>query len=392
MLEHSEFKYQIIFLGFVDERYERIKSLFFETIRELRLIESAYKIITEKDFYFEYQGNQPAYVVYFGCVKGDYKNTDIIEKLIFDGTLVLPVFKHSFSDEIPKVLENQNGLKYDSNKDQKIVSLILESFGKLRNSRKVFVSYRRDQSSSAAIQLYEALERNNCDVFLDTHSIKQGEPFQEELWHRMADCDVIVLLNTSEFLESRWCKEEIAEASAKQIGVVQLIWPNHKAENFADISFPVQLENSDFKNWNFNNTSISQLNQEFVDNLIYLVESVRARNLASRQYILITNFLNIGRKVGRKLTLQPERIITEVLENADKNIYVPTVGVPQSNDFMQSEAIKKEIEDSHDANVFVIYDDLRIRNKWLEHLIWLDDQLRVKSIGKQNFEIWLNTI
>ena len=61
----------------------------------------------------------------------------------------------------------------------------------------------------------EALERNNFDVFLDTHSIKQGEPFQEELWHRMTDCDVIVLLNTKGFLERKWCKKEIAEANAK---------------------------------------------------------------------------------------------------------------------------------------------------------------------------------
>ena len=73
-----------------------------------------------------------------------------------------------------------------------------------------------------AIQLYEALERNNFDVFLDTHSIKQGEPFQDELWHRMTDCDVIVLLNTKSFLESKWCKEEVAEASVKQIGVLAI--------------------------------------------------------------------------------------------------------------------------------------------------------------------------
>ena len=54
--------------------------------------------------------------------------------------------------------------------------------------------------------MYEALESHHFDVFLDTHSIEKGEPFQEELWHRMTDCDVILLLNTPDFLESHWCK------------------------------------------------------------------------------------------------------------------------------------------------------------------------------------------
>jgi hypothetical protein len=383
-----EFKYQIIFLGSVDERVEQLTKLLFAQIRDLRLMEEAYKIILENNFK-EYSGNQPAYVIYFGDENGNFKNSDEIEHLKKDGVAILPIFKNSFSDEIPESLENQNGLLYSHNEHEKIVSLILESFGKLRSTRKVFVSYRRDQSSSVAIQLYEALERKNFDVFLDTHSIKQGEPFQEELWHRMADCDVVVLLNTSKFLESRWCKEEIAEASTKRIGVVQLVWPGHKPENFADISFPVQLETTDFFNWDFDNSATTRLKENVVRDLVTLVESVRARNLASRQDSIITEFLNIGNKVGRKLVLQYERVITEVLDSGITNIFVPAVGIPQSMDCEQSEKIKRELKDAEKAQVHVIYDDLRVRNKWLDHLKWLNRQLHVKTIGKKEFEKWL---
>ena len=103
------------------------------------------------------------------------KNADLIDNLIKDGTMILPTFKNSFNAETPEQLSNQNGLKYDAYQNEKIVNLILESFGKLRNTRKVFVSYKRSESTSVAIQLFEALEKNNFDVFLDTHSIKQGE-------------------------------------------------------------------------------------------------------------------------------------------------------------------------------------------------------------------------
>ena len=72
----------------------------------------------------------------------------------------------------------------------------------------------------------------------------------------MTDCDVIVLLNTPSFLESHWCKEEFAEAGSKQIGIVQLVWPNHKIKNIdsaSHISYPMKLNDYDFVNNIYNN-------------------------------------------------------------------------------------------------------------------------------------------
>ena len=123
----------------------------------------------------------------------------------------------------------------------------------------------------------------------------------------MTDCDVIVLLNTPDFLKSHWCKEEIAEASAKQIGIVQLIWPEHSLESMAEVCLPIQLNESDFEDRIFNDYERSKLKERFMDELISQVESIRARNLASRQDSLITEFTNIARNYGRKINLQPQR-------------------------------------------------------------------------------------
>ena len=295
-----KYKYQIVFLGNLGEISEGILELIYEKIEELKLLKDSFEIITDKNFSRDYKRYQPTYCVYFSDKDGSQNNIDIVNSLIKDATMILPVFHNSFSKEIPKALENQNGLKYDSSKNEKIVNLILESFGKLRNTRKVFVSYKRDESTSVAIQLFEALEKNNFDVFLDTHSIIQGEKFQEELWHRMTDCDVIVLLNTKKFLNSFWCKEEIAEASAKQIGVIQLVWPYNKLERMAEVCLPLKLKKSNFKDGIFNSKDYSKLNADFVSELIRKVESVRARNLASRQDSLINEFINIAEKNKKK--------------------------------------------------------------------------------------------
>lgn len=382
------YKYQLIILGATGELSDRIVDLFFEKLVELKQSRDSFIIINDSNFTREYKANQPSFAIYFGDKNGNFKHVKLVDKLLKDATLILPVFYKSFSDEIPQILENQNGQLYDSSKDSKIVNLALESFGKLRHTRKIFISYKRDESSSVAIQLYEALEKNNFDVFLDTHSIKQGEPFQEELWHRMTDCDVIVLLNTPGFLTSKWCKEELAEANAKQIGIVQLIWPHNNIDSAAHVSFPKQLNDLDFIDGLYNNKDSSKLKEDIVNEIVSSAESVRARNLASRQDNLITEFSNIALKYGKKINLQPERIITEELGDNKRRIFIPTIGIPQSLDCNMSEELAKEISDYEVESVYLIFDDIRIRENWLKHLDWLNNYLKIKTLKKQNFDKW----
>ena len=384
-----EYKYQLIILGSYFGGVTEISDLFSQRLDELNLQKDYYQIIFSADFDKEYRGCQPTFTIYFGNQTGDFLDLEKIEKLLNDGNIVLPIFRNSFSAEIPSILGNQNGLKYRPNEIDKVVNLILESFGKLRNTRKVFISYRREESSSVAIQLYEALERNNFDVFLDTHSIKQGEPFQDELWHRMTDCDVIVLLNTKSFLESKWCKEEVAEASVKQIGVLQLVWPNHKLEKMAEVCIPINLRAEEFVDNNFSDKDLSKLKQESVLTIVQRTESLRARNLAARQDSLITNFLSIAKKYNKSMSVQPQRFITEELGKNKRRIFIPSIGIPQSTDYNQSSQLKKEIKEFDVEEIYLIYDNIRIREKWLKHLDYLNEWLDVKTIKKQEFDIWL---
>lgn len=385
-----DFKYQLILLGSFDGTENEISNLFLKRLEELQLQANFYEIVYSRDFNALYKGNQPTYTIYFGNQSGNFQDLDKIERLLKEGNIILPIFHNSFSAEIPEILGNQNGLQYSANEKDKIVNLILESFGNLRNTRKVFISYRRDQSTSIAIQLYEALERNNFDVFLDTHSIKQGEPFQDELWHRMTDCDVIVLLNTEGFLERKWCKEEIAEASAKQIGVLQVVWPNHTLEKMAEVCIPINLKSEDFLDNKFTDKDTSKLTQERVLQIVQQAESLRARNLASRQDSLIANFLNIAKKYGKTMTVQPQRFITENIKENKRRIFIPSVGIPQSTDYYQSSELKKEIQEYSVEDVYLIYDNVRIREKWLKHLDYLNKWLDVQTIKKQEFEVWLS--
>ena len=388
------YKYQLILLGSDVSIKQDILKQINKELDHLKLPKEFIKIIESNDLESEYLGNQPVFALYFGDVDGKFKDLETTQKLIKDGTMILPIYFNEFETDIPCILSNQNGMQYKEFEINRITNTVLQSFELLRDARKVFISYRRSESASIAIQLFEDLEAHNFDVFLDTHSIEKGEHFQDELWHRMTDCDVIVLLNTPGFLESRWCKEEFAEAGAKQIGIVQLVWPNHqikKIDKSSHISYPIQLTEDNFVDKVYDNKS--KFLSDCIEKIIQEVESVRARNLAARQDNLITEFRNIAKKNGRVVTVQPEKLLTEDLPGDKRIIYIPAIGIPQSTSY-QSAEIKKELLGYDEVSIRLIYDDLRIRDKWLKHLDWLNDNFKkdIKTLKKQNFELCLQPI
>ncbi len=383
----KQYKYQLIQLGDNTEFFNELKIELQKKFDELKLNIDLIRFITKKNIH-EYSGAEPAYVVYNGDKnKPDKKTLQIIKSQKSDGNIILPVFENDFSAEIPDILSNYNGLKWDNNL-KKIGNLILEGFELLRKSRKIFVSYRRKESSNVAIQLYEFLEQNNFDVFLDTHSVDKGEDFQEELWHRMTDCDVILMLNTEGFLKSEWCNKELEKAHLKRIGIVHLIWPECTFEDFAYLAESKQLKTSDFKNPFFSTDLNNTLKKETLSEVINLIEGTRARNLASRQDSLITEFVQAASNNSINVNLQFQRYISQDLPLNKKIVYIPTVGIPQSIHCHSSEKLIEKIEDKEIKSIHLIYDDMSIRDYWLDHLDWLNNYLKIKTIKKINFNKW----
>ena len=235
------------------------------------------------------------------------------------------------------------------------------------------------------------MERAGFDVFLDTHSIRPGELFQDELWHRMADTDVIVLLNTPGFLNSNWTTEELAKANSMSIGILQLIWPEHKLEREAELSLPFQLEISDFGNNTYENLQY-YLTDSTCDKIIELTESLRARSLASRQDNIVSELISSADKMGHKVDLQSEKFMTSKNSKNEEVVVIPTVGVPQAFTYNQSEELIFQIKTKEVKNAYILYDHRNIREKWITHLSWLDNYLPIKTIKITEAEEWLQKI
>jgi len=382
-----KYKYQLILLGENEEFFKTLEPELRKGFDELKIISDALKVIREEDIDNEYSGGQPAFVIYAGHKNNmTGRQLEILEKQKLDGNIILPVFDKSFTDEMHDILSNQNGVTHNDNL-KKIKNIVLEGFELLRKNRKLFISYKRAESSNIAIQLYEYLEKNNFDVFIDTHSIDKGEEFQEELWHRMTDCDLILMLNTKEFLNSDWCKQELDKAHLKRIGIVHLLWPDCDFVDFAHIAQSLKLHYEDFENSPVADVTKGKLKDDILSDIIDLVESSRARNLASRQDWLITDFTQAANDNKVEVNLQFSRYITQKLDNGKLKVFIPTVGIPQSINCHNSQKLIEQIEKREIESITLLYDELSIRNYWLEHLDWLNDYLKVKTLKKSDFNV-----
>lgn len=163
--------------------------------------------------------------VFYGVANASLSN---VADLMKRGVPILPVVSETgrVTAEIPELLRPLNCLAYNDGGAQRVATALLECAGLLPRQRRVFVSYRREEAREAALQLFDAFSARLFDVFLDTHGIPPAEDFQTMLWHRLCDSDVLVMLDTPGYFESRWTSAEFGRALAKGISVLRIGWPD----------------------------------------------------------------------------------------------------------------------------------------------------------------------
>lgn len=377
-------------MGAIDHRLlPKIKDVFFKRIDNLGIDRAFFKIIDRYNFE-AYTDANPAFCIYMGQrVNTSFLDEDIVNKLVKDATLLLPLIDEDypeFNNLVPKSIQKYNGLSLlGLQQDQvieKIVSNALEAFNLLKTKRRAFVSYKRSDSSGVAIQLYEYLEQHNFDVFLDTHSIRKSEPFQDELLQRMIDSDVVVLLSTENYLESEWTQKELSEANLASIGLVQIVWPEYTVIQGAQLSEVFKLEASDFINHDFRNVN-AKLNEDSLLKIVQFTEALRARTLASRQDKLISTFMHYAEKSKVTATLSSHKFI-ELEKDGEKSVVIPAIGMPKALNCEESQTLVKSIYAEELDKIYILYDEIHIRDIWVRHLNWLNEHLPVKTkeIGK----------
>jgi hypothetical protein len=302
-------------------------------------------------------------VVFLGGNNADQKH---LPALLKNKIPILPVVSEptQVSQEIPEVLRMLNCLDYNASGAVRVATALLEMVGLLPHQRRIFLSYRRQEAREAALQLFEELSARVFEVFLDTHAIAPSADFQDMLWHQLCDTDVLLMLDTRGYFESRWTKAEFARANAKGITILRVAWPEVKDSPRSTTIPTIQLQTKDIDpdRGKLDGKSISQICAE--------VEGKRSQGIAVRRLNLANSLQAILKKMDGTVTeIGADRSVYRI-EVDDKTIVAQvTLGAPTSV------TLYNVYKQSPELPIIVFYSAVGLQKQWLEHLEWMNQEI-----------------
>lgn len=345
----------------------------------------------------------PTVAVFFGLTASPKLSDDDaarLDQLMADGALIIPIVSDiaAFNSLVPAAIASLNGISVaDCGAEfERLAARVLEGFGLLRERRRLFISYRRIETSGVASQLYEALDAAGFDVFLDTHgALRPGEPFQDILWHRLADTDVALVLDSPGFLASRWTEEELARANTSNIQILQVLWPDQTDGATAGFSTFYPLTKAEFVGPETLGLA-ARLVDSTVGGIVDAVEGLRARAIGARIAFLVREFVMEARKAGLKVHTTLDRSLIVDGHGGERVLVQPAIGVPDAERYESVVQLhKREVGfgRTYATPPILLYDQTGIRTRWLEHLTWLNGNLAcARSVSLVEAKTWLDDL
>lgn len=291
---------------------------------------------------------------------------------------ILPVATGSdaVQDEIPAAIGHLNCLFADAD-PRRIVSAILESVGLLPTQRRVFLSYRRKEAKGAAVQLFNELSARHFEVFLDTHGIPPGIDFQAGLWHRLCDADVLVMLDTPNYFDSRWTEAEFGRALSKGISVLRVGWPDSTPSRRTETASRVELLADEI------DAVTGELAADAVERIASQLEQVRSLGHATRQLSMIGNVrAAVERVQGQIENVGLHRALHIRLANGKCLVAHFAHGIPTAV------VLQQIIVRSQGKPAALIYDHIGLLPEWQGHLDWLGTEVKAAKWVKLSEAAW----
>lgn len=189
----------------------------------------------------------------------------------------------------------------------------------------------------------------------------------------------MVMLDTPTYFESKWTRQEIGRARAKEIHVLRVVWPEHKPNKMTDLAETIYLEQHELE------AADGPIITKTVDQVIIAVEALRSRSIASRYMSMTGKIRAEVTKIGAVFEgVGAHRALAIRLSDGAKVWAYPVVGVPTA-ELLNDIAIKARNANQTGAPILV-YDHVGIGAAWAAHLTWLDENITsVRAIRVAEF-------
>lgn len=372
-------KYQLIILGPNASQFETLLRLSLDqSFTDLGLDPSTHlEVIYEHNYVADVDWRTNPVGVWFG---GDPAvATPPLNELISRQAPVLPLVQAlaQFTADIPPELRAINGRRWD---DSRVPGDVLRALRLTRDLRQAFISYKRSDSQGVANGLLDALTRHGYRTFLDIASVEALEPFQDILWDRLSDMDLLVLIDTPGALSSRWVDEELTRANQLGLGVLQLVWPGHTPFAGTELSERLQLQATDFEGGVVG--AGASLTLPATNRVLQLAEQLRIRSLATRRARVVDELASLGQQHAFTIISHPTGPLTVHRQpnNALAAVVLPLIGLPDAWSIHQAEQTLNQLQ-APGVDIRLVYDNLGILAARAVHLHWLNTHLPLRTLS-----------
>ena len=138
---------------------------------------------------------------------------------------ILPILVDGARPEtLPGPLPAINALRWEA--DSEVTEAVLRLLGLSEPDRRVFISYRRADTTALADQLRRALIDRGFDVFVDRFDVPPAADHQWRIDVELGDKAFVLVLESDTIRDSPWIRHEIVYALQHRITVQALTVPN----------------------------------------------------------------------------------------------------------------------------------------------------------------------
>jgi hypothetical protein len=268
---------------------------------------------------------------------------------------ILPVLKAGSNVDLPAPLKNPQAVFWNSGIEE-VLSNIYALIGISDEDLRIFISYKRSDTSDFAEQLFDRLNHEGFEVFLDRFSIRPGINFQSRLYQELADKSMVIFLESQNFLDSAWVEKEIVFAKKYRLGYL--------AVNVGTEKKIVTIDDDYRKTVSLDSVS-KLLDSVALDRLVNEIKMQHSVALYRMRQYLNTNVIFALQSKGATTTFDKNGFIN-VLDKTGKLHYKiwATARPPKVNDYHYTDI-------SHSSGVKVIFgpefqeQKREILNTWL---------------------------
>lgn len=364
-------RYQLIILGPACSRYQdRLIQELCERIIDLGLDPNIFFQCLDRGTLDQIDEDGIPVIVWFGDQRAsDPQELECLSQCLEEGIPIFPVVESlsTFSQAIPRIIHHLNGSEWQE-PPARFATDILKAYRLTRSQRQAFISYRRSDATGIAIQLFEAFSRSGYRMFLDTASVEAGDDFQETLWCRMADVDLLIFLDTPNADRSHWVHQELIRAQALGMGVLQLVWPApHRPTPGTGFCHKIQLQPDHFLG--DHSDPQAQLTNSVIPRILIEAEQHRIRSISSRRLRLIDGVTAKAEALGLSLEIDLISAIKLFRDQTPVANLLPIVGLPDARVIQQQEQV---VQDRSLSPAHIVYSGLGLDPDTLRHLDWLN--------------------